>query len=115
MEFDAARGQHYYRENEDSKTLFKKIQEKFNKYGYEMPTCVFWNVNADVKFPVDSEEKGCILLSGYSHNNFRALLGADLIQEEPPHLIDTTEKVIVTPYESMVSILNSERYEKIVF
>ena len=114
MEFDEARGQYYYHENEDSKTLFKEIQEKFNKYGYEMPTCVFWNVNADVKFPVDSEEKGCILLSGYSNNNFRALLGADLIQEEP-HLIDTTEKVIVTPYESMVSILNSERYEKIVF
>ena len=114
MEFDEARGQYYYHDNEDSKTLFKKIQEKFNKYGYEMPTCVFWNVNADVKFPVDSEEKGCILLSGYSNNNFRALLGADLIQEEP-HLIDTTEKVTVTPYESMVSILNSERYEKIVF
>ena len=114
MEFDEARGQYYYHDNEDSKTLFKEIQEKFNKYGYEMPTCVFWNVNADVKFPVDSEEKGCILLSGYSNNNFRALLGADLIQEEP-HLIDTTEKVIVTPYESMVSILNSERYEKIVF
>ena len=114
MEFDEARGQYYYHENEDSKTLFKEIQEKFNKYGYEMPTCVFWNVNADVKFPVDSEEKGCILLSGYSNNNFRALLGADLIQEEP-HLIDTTEKVTVTPYESMVSILNSERYEKIVF
>ena len=114
MEFDEARGQYYYHDNKDSKTLFKKIQEKFNKYGYEMPTCVFWNVNADVKFPVDSEEKGCILLSGYSNNNFRALLGADLIQEEP-HLIDTTEKVTVTPYESMVSILNSERYEKIVF
>ena len=115
MEFDEARGQYYYHDNEDSKTLFKEIQEKFNKYGYEMPTCVFWNVNADVKFPVDSEEKGCILLSGYSNNNFRALLGADLIQEEP-HLIDTTdEKVTVTPYESMVSILNSERYEKIVF
>ena len=114
MEFDEARGQYYYHDNEDSKTLFKEIQEKFNKYGYEMPTCVFWNVNADVKFPVDSEEKGCILLSGYSNNNFRALLGADLIQEEP-HLIDITEKVTVTPYESMVSILNSERYEKIVF
>ena len=114
MEFDEARGQYYYHDNEDSKTLFKEIQEKFNKYGYEMPTCVFWNVNADVKFPVDSEEKGCILLSGYSNNNFRALLGADLIQEEP-RLIDTTEKVTVTPYESMVSILNSERYEKIVF
>ena len=114
MEFDEARGQYYYHDNEDSKTLFKEIQEKFNKYGYEMPTCVFWNVNADVKFPVDSEEKGCILLSGYSNNNFRALLGADLIQEEP-HLIDTTENVTVTPYESMVSILNSERYEKIVF
>ncbi len=114
MEFDAARVQYYYQENKDSKTLFKVIQGKFNKYGYEMPTCVFWNVNADVKFPVDSEEKGCILLSGYSNNNFRALLGADLIQEES-QLIDTTEKVIVTPYESMVSILNSERYEKIVF
>ena len=114
MEFDEARGQYYYHDNEDSKTLFKEIQEKFNKYGYEMPTCVFWNVNADVKFPVDSEEKGCILLSGYSNNNFRALLGADLIQEEP-HLIDTTEKVTVTPYEAMISILNSERYEKIVF
>lgn len=114
MGFDEARGQYYYHGNEDSKTLFNEIQEKFNKYGYEMPTCVFWNVNADVKFPVDSEEQGCILLSGYSNNNFRALLGADLIQEEPK-LIDTTEKVIVTPYESMVSILNSERYEKIVF
>ena len=115
MEFDEAREQYYcYHEIKDSKTLFKEIQEKFNKYGYEMPTCVFWNVNADVKFPVDSEEKGCILLSGYSNNNFRALLGADLIQEEP-HLIDITEKVTVTPYESMVSILNSERYEKIVF
>lgn len=122
MEFDAARSQyryaarlqHRYHEIKDSKTLFKEIQEKFNKYGYEMPTCVFWNVNADVKFPVDSEEKGCILLSGYSNNNFRALLGADLIQEES-QLTDTTEKVIVTPYESMIAILNAERYEKIVF
>lgn len=111
--FDAV----YYYENYgilDTKTLFKEIQEKFNKHGYEMPTCVFWNVNADVKFPVDSEEKGCILLSGYSNNNFRALLGADLVQEEPT-LSDVSEKVIVTPYESMIAILNSERYENIFF
>ena len=44
-------------------------KEKFNKLGFEMPQLVFWNVRArNAHLPVTKDEKGVILVSGFSQN-----------------------------------------------
>ncbi len=87
MEFDEAT--HY------DKTPFEEIQQKFNQNGYKLPQIVFWNLNGrNVQFPVRQDEKGVILVSGYSPTTLQYVLSGEL----------------KTPYELMVDVLQNERY-----
>lgn len=86
MEFDSA---------EDDKTNFEKIKEKYINSGYEMPTLVFWNVNAkQVQFPTVMNDKA-ILVSGFSPMVFQTVVEG------------------LSPVEYMNSIVESERYKDI--
>lgn len=86
MEFDEA--------NRDV-TPFDYIKREYNTYGYELPQVVFWNLNArNVQFPVRQDQRGVILVSGYSPSTLQYVLGGEL----------------KTPYELMVEVLKNERY-----
>lgn len=90
MEFDAATGR---------RTNLEDIKRKYSEAGYEAPTLVFWNVDSrHNQVPTTFDEKGVLLVSGASPSAFKSLM----------------EAKTVTPEEYMLSVLNSERYEKVV-
>ena len=100
MEFDSAtrtrRGWGYSESPRVEKTLFEKIERKYNQAGYEMPQLVFWNVNArNEQFPIQMDRRGFQMVSGCSPSIFESTM---------------TGKV-VTAYDLMLDILNKERYD----
>ena len=88
MEFDSACHKH---------TNFEVMKAKYKKAGYEMPTVVFWNVDArsGQNLPVQQDESGVALVSGFSPVIFKMAV----------------EKK--TPEEVMLDTINSERYAPI--
>lgn len=101
MEFDAATfSYHYGRENwkKPDETLFDQIAKKYEMAGYKMPRLIFWNVcgRTDTIPMVDNEE-GLCLLSGFSQNAMKIA-------------VDKTKK---DPYEALIAVLDSPRYQKI--
>lgn len=81
----------------NNKTNFEVIREKYKKSGYKMPTIVFWNVNAQSDVPVKFNDKGVCLVSGCSPSILKTAISGK----------------VVTPYQMMLDVLSSERYELI--
>ena len=80
------------------KTLFETIQAEYERFGYKLPKIVFWNVDSrgNKTIPVQQNDCGLILCSGFSANIFKMLLGNEF-----------------DPYQALLKILNSERYQPI--
>ena len=79
------------------KTLFETIKNKWIHAGYTMPGIIFWNVNSRTQtIPVQANECGVTLVSGYSPNIVKMIISGE-----------------INPYESLKSILNSDRYKVI--
>ena len=80
------------------KTLFESIQMRYKQFGYKLPRIVFWNVDSrgNKTIPIQQNECGLTLVSGFSTNIFKMVLGEDL-----------------DPYKQLLSILNSERYKPV--
>jgi len=89
MEFD--------RQTMDSDmTWHKAMEKKFKKFGYSLPNIIYWNVDSRHEtFHAVSDKRGVQLASGQSPSIFQMV-------------INNIDK---TPYEAMVEILNSPRYE----
>ncbi len=80
------------------KTLFEQIEEKYNKYGYEMPELVFWNVDARNKqFPMSMDSRGFLNVAGFNPSILEYLLKHEMQD----------------PYQLMMEVLGSERYSMI--
>jgi hypothetical protein len=88
MQFDAAiRG--------NSQTHYEQMKAKFPK----MPQIVFWNLNGNTNdFPTTVGDNGVVLLSGY----LPSLLNMVMLDSD------------ISPLKIMLSILNSERYDRII-
>ncbi len=105
MAFDAAPTSYYTsfwkyehgRFNYDE-TLFQTIQREYRAAGYKLPKVVFWNVNArgTTTVPIQENELGMGLVSGFSTNIFKMVMSNKL-----------------DPYEQLMEILNSERYKPV--
>ena len=100
MEFDAATSSGGYwghsRTSRVEKTLFEKIESKYNQAGYSMPQLVFWNVNArNEQFPIQMDRRGFQMVSGCSPSIFESTMSGE----------------IRTAYDLMLDILNKERYD----
>ncbi len=90
MEFDCA-------SSDASKTNFENAKAKFERAGYKLPQLVFWNVNSfNRQQPVRMNDRGAILVSGMSPQIF-AMLKDDKLD----------------PYSFMMSVISSERYERV--
>ena len=77
--------------------LFEKIGRKFEENGYKLPKLVFWNVNSrNNVIPIQQNENGVILLSGFSKNLMEMVMSSEL-----------------DPYNALVKVLNKKRYEVI--
>lgn len=85
--------------NDSTLTLFESIREKWNAAGYNLPQLIFWNVAArNNQFPMQMEDN-VQLVSGYSPSILTALLAGEFLD----------------PYNLMLSVLNSDRYNNITF
>ena len=89
MQFDAA--------VRSSDSAIQMIKRKYDNAGYDTPNVIFWNLRTSNGIPVKFDEKGTALVSGFSPNIMKSLLGGEL-----------------TPEFMMLKVLNSERYSKIL-
>ncbi|XP_049823252.1 uncharacterized protein LOC126265542 isoform X1 [Aethina tumida] len=105
MEFDEA----FHKPN---KTNFENAKQKFEANNYEMPNVVFWNLRAKAKgketSPVQKDENGVLLLSGYSSKMLSYILDFtdDNFAEDISHKL--------TPEEFLNQVVNDERYSNLV-
>lgn len=92
MEFDEA--------NNDSRmTYFDHLTKKFASAGYELPTVVFWNVDARQNtFHAQVGKKGVQFISGQSASAFKSLI----------------KGVEFTAYELMLETLNDPMYDFVI-
>lgn len=75
------------------KSSYERIKNLYIENGYEIPTVVFWNVDArNITLPVMKDEYNTVLISGFSMNNFKFAVEN------------------LSPLEYMLSVINSERY-----
>lgn len=87
MEFDRATNSSenfFYKRNNITieKTNFELIRKMYNEAGYEVPTLVFWNVNAISRtIPVRFDENGTVLISGRSPTVFSLALNRSSPEE----------------------------------
>lgn len=80
----------------DDWTFYDKMKQNFERYGYEIPNVVFWNVNSRQNvFHADKSRKGVQLCSGQSATVFKQLMDC----------------IGYTPVEMMLKVLNSKRYD----
>lgn len=87
MEFDSA---------EEGRTNYETVERKFAQAGYECPSVVFWNVNSlNDNTPVRFDKNGVALVSGYSTNILKQVLGGE----------------ISSPEQMMLSVLNKPEYD----
>lgn len=97
MEFDGATTMGWNFSESQFVPLFKTIEKKFKAHGYELPKLIFWNVMSRTgTIPMKENAAGVGLVSGFSTNVIKAVLSNEL-----------------DPYQSIVKILDSERYANI--
>lgn len=93
MEFD-------YCADDANLTNFEYAKKLFEDAGYKLPEVVFWNVSSrNRQQPVSKNEQGVLLVSGCTPRLFSMMADGSLSDR--------------APYEFMLEVLMSERYEKI--
>ncbi len=82
-------------------TNFNNAKRKFEAAGYKLPEVIFWNVaSRNRQQPVEKNEQGVALVSGCTPVLYSQVTDGSL--------------AAMTPFEFMLDVLGSERYEKIV-
>jgi len=82
-------------------TNFNNAKRKFEAAGYKLPEVIFWNVaSRNRQQPVKKNEQGVALVSGCTPVLYSQVTDGSLSA--------------MTPFEFMLDVLGSERYEKIV-
>lgn len=77
--------------------MFTAIDESYHKVGYELPRLIFWNINSRTNtIPIRTNKLGVSLVSGFSVNTFKMVLGNEL-----------------DPFKNLLNVLDSERYKPI--
>lgn len=102
-------------------TSFERIQKKFRDVGYEMPELVFWNLaggrperdegEQGAPKPVQADEPGCALVSGYSQAMMKMFLEGGVFEdpEDDGDAMEVVEKKMVVDEET-----GEEREELVV-
>jgi hypothetical protein len=83
--------------NSNKRTNFEQMQKLYAKAGYEMPSVIFWNVNAAANVPMTVDDTGTALVSGCSPSVLSAVLTGKLI----------------TPLDVMRDAVYTERYDAV--
>lgn len=86
-------------EHNFSESLFDHISEEFTESGYKLPRICFWNVDSepDKGVPMQNNENGVILCSGFSTNIMNMFMSGK-----------------TDPYEVLLDTLYGERYKPVL-
>lgn len=78
--------------------LFEVIAQEYSTHGYQLPRLIFWNVNEyhSNVVPIQQNELGVVLISGYSQNLVKMIMSGE-----------------TDPYECLVKALQDDRYKPI--
>jgi hypothetical protein len=75
---------------------YTSAKNKFEAAGYKLPKVIFWNLSGEYNnSPTTKDENNTVLISGFSAELFKFVTKGE------------------TPYESMITALNSDRYSNI--
>ena len=77
-------------------SAIQMMRRKYEDAGYVMPMIVFWNINAYDNTPVKHDERGVVLVSGFSPVILKSVLGADFDN--------------FTPAAMMMKVVMQDRY-----
>lgn len=81
------------------KTFHEHMTEKYHEHGYELPTVVYWNVNArQDTFHANKNQQGVQFISGQAASAFKSLI----------------KGVEYTAYELMLETLNDPMYDSVI-
>eukprot|EP01024_Parvocaulis_polyphysoides_P006943 TRINITY_DN1205_c0_g1_i4.p1 TRINITY_DN1205_c0_g1~~TRINITY_DN1205_c0_g1_i4.p1 ORF type:complete len:863 (-),score=138.81 TRINITY_DN1205_c0_g1_i4:162-2750(-) len=80
MQFDEAAGMYHIN---TWKTSHQLLKEKFRDAGYPMPKIVYWNLRSTDNVPVQKDEMGTCLLSGFSANLLKMFMEGTLEDFNP--------------------------------
>eukprot|EP01023_Acetabularia_acetabulum_P011093 TRINITY_DN1506_c0_g2_i2.p1 TRINITY_DN1506_c0_g2~~TRINITY_DN1506_c0_g2_i2.p1 ORF type:complete len:696 (-),score=110.83 TRINITY_DN1506_c0_g2_i2:1056-3143(-) len=86
MQFDQAQGM-YNDEDRAWKSSHQLIRQKFQNAGYPMPNIVYWNLRQTNNAPVQKDETGTCLLSGYSANLLKLVMDDKLDEYNPAEMM----------------------------
>jgi hypothetical protein len=122
MQFDMATHQ-----SSSWNSVYENIEEMYRELGmsicgvpYTPPIIIFWNVRANtVGFPVNSDQKGVMMLSGYSPSLMKFILSGEFEEEI---VVETSEcqdhedevpilkkkKIIVSPMDTLKKVLGED-------
>lgn len=78
-------------------SAIQMIRRKYEVAGYKVPAIVFWNIKAGGNAPVEYNEKGVALVSGFSPAIMKSILASDFNT--------------MNPRSVMLETLKSERYD----
>ncbi len=79
-------------------TNFKVMKQKYAVAGYQLPKVIFWQLNGVAgNSPVQFDEKGVALVSGFSPAIMKAILSGRN----------------VTPYDIMRQTVDADRYARV--
>ena len=105
MEFDAGTSMYSYGrtkagyEGVPQKALFEEIREQWKAAGYEMPVLAFWNLNTQRAVVPTVDDRGVVLLSGFTTDNLDMVMNGDLAE--------------FTPAKQLEIVLSKPRYDAV--
>lgn len=81
-----------------NQSLFESIAAEYAQCGYALPRLIFWNVNGchSNVVPIQQNELGVVLMSGYSQNLVKMVMSGE-----------------TDPYECLIKQLNDKRYDAV--
>jgi hypothetical protein len=88
MQFNEATGNGYSYQAQKTDTSFEKMKKAFNSCGYELPTIIYWNLNANYNnFPTSETQENVCLVSGFSPFVLEAITKANLNSITPKNIM----------------------------
>jgi hypothetical protein len=73
------------------KSFMPMVREMYERAGYKTPTLIFWNlVSYGANFPVEVNESGVVLVSGFSPAILKGLLKGDVSKVTPRSIVEET-------------------------
>jgi len=120
MQFDEADHQNWNTAYENIEKMFHDLGKELHGAPFEPPTIIFWDVRSAPGFPAAADQKGVVLLSGYSPSLMKFVLSGEMEEEEmvteemeDGEVVTNMKKVAITPEQALRKVLYEEAYQPV--